>query len=179
MQVVTEGLALYAFRDMRNADARAAAAAAPHLRRARRGAPHRLRHQVPVGAWCRSSPTRERAALEDFAFESARLLIDSRAGLSMRDQVLGDLAGGRASIRWRRCAKLAAERDVVAAALQQSGGRLGPVSGFVIPTLRAIGLFSERIRGHFAEMFEANIVAPRARDLASAGATCPRTSRPG
>ena len=29
--------------------------------------------------------------------------------------------------------------------------------GFVIPTLHAIGLFSDRIRGHFEEMFVANI----------------------
>jgi hypothetical protein len=57
--------------------------------------------------------------------------------------------------------------------MAQSGGRLGPVSGFVIPTLRAIGLYSERIRGHFAEMFEANFASPRARDLASAGADLP------
>jgi hypothetical protein len=35
------------------------------------------------------------------------------------------------------------------------GGRLGPVSGFVVPTLRRIGLFSERASGHFREMFDA------------------------
>jgi hypothetical protein len=50
---------------------------------------------------------------------------------------------------------------------------MGPVSGFVIPTLRAIGLYSDRIRAHFAEMFEANIMSARARDLASAGVDLP------
>jgi hypothetical protein len=43
---------------------------------------------------------------------------------------------------------------------------MGPVSGFVIPTLRSIGLFSERIEGHFAEMFEANFHTQEARNLA-------------
>lgn len=31
--------------------------------------------------------------------------------------------------------------------------------GFVIPTLRAIGLFSDRVRAHFEEMFVANVGA--------------------
>ena len=47
MQVVTEGIALYSFRDMRNQTQRAAAQGAAHLRLARRSAPHRLRRQVP------------------------------------------------------------------------------------------------------------------------------------
>ena len=46
------------------------------------------------------------------------------------------------------------------------GGRMGPVSGFVIPTLKAIGLYSERIQGHFAEMWTANFGAERAKQLA-------------
>ena len=75
--------------------------------------------------------------------------------------------------RYEKRPMAAAPRPRFSAALQQSGGRLGPVSGFVIPTLRAIGLYSERIRGHFAEMFEANLAAPRARELASAGADLP------
>jgi hypothetical protein len=33
------------------------------------------------------------------------------------------------------------------------------VRGFVIPTLRAIGLFSDRIRARFEEMFVANVGA--------------------
>ena len=43
------------------------------------------------------------------------------------------------------------------AAMEKSGGRFGPIRGFVIPTLHSIGLFSERIEGHFQEMFEANL----------------------
>ena len=41
----------------------------------------------------------------------------------------------------------------------------GPLRGFVIPTLRAIGLFSERIEGHFREMFGANLGAETAAKL--------------
>ena len=171
MQVVAEGLALYAFRDMRNTTRE------PLLQQlltyvARDEARHTGYGIKYLSAVVPQLTDAERAALEDFAFESARLLIDSRAGMSLRDQVLGI---------WRSAgvdpleamAKLAAERDVVAAAMAKSGGRLGPVSGFVIPTLRAIGLYSERIRGHFSEMFEANIMGPRARDLATAGADLP------
>jgi hypothetical protein len=171
MQVVAEGLALYAFRDMRNQTRE------PLLTQlltyvARDEARHTGYGIKYLSAVVPELSDSARAALEDFAFESARLLIDSRAGLSMRDQVLAI---------WRDAGvdpleamtKLAEERDVVASALQRSGGRLGPVSGFVIPTLRAIGLYSERIRGHFAEMFEANIASARARDLAGAGADLP------
>jgi hypothetical protein len=171
MQVVAEGLALYSFRDMRNQTRE------PLLQQlltyvARDEARHTGYGIKYLSAVVPRTTDAERASLEDFAFESARLLIDSRAGLSMREQVLGI---------WRDAGvdpidamqKLAQERDVVAGALQRTGGRMGPVSGFVIPTLRAIGLYSDRIRGHFAEMFEANIVSPRARDLASAGADLP------
>ena len=35
---------------------------------------------------------------------------------------------------------------------------------FIIPSLRAVGLFSERIEGHFRSMFEANF-GDRAREL--------------
>jgi hypothetical protein len=45
--------------------------------------------------------------------------------------------------------------DKVAQAVARRGGRLGPISGFVVPTLRRIGLLSERVSGHFREMFDA------------------------
>ena len=38
----------------------------------------------------------------------------------------------------------------------QTPRRRGPLQGFVLPSMRAIGLFSERIAGHFEEMFEHN-----------------------
>ena len=61
---------------------------------------------------------------------------------------------------------LAEEREFIAERLQRQGrGRMGPISGFVIPTLRAIGLYSDRIAGHFAGMFEANFGAETSRRI--------------
>src|SRR5262249_57809741 len=88
MQVVTEGLALYSFRDMPNA------AEEPLLRKlltsvSRDEARHTgygvkyLSHVVPTLS------DAERAQLEGFAYEAARLLIDSRGGTALRDSVIG------------------------------------------------------------------------------------------
>ena len=98
------------------------------------------------------------AELEDFAFEAARLLVDSRTGSSLRQSVFEI---------WKQAGldpkevltSLLAERDKIDAA---AGGVAGPVRGFVIPTLRSIGLFSERIEGHFRDMFAANFGEERA-----------------
>jgi hypothetical protein len=164
MQVVTEGLALYSFRDMRNA------AEEPLLRKlltyvSRDEARHTgygvkyLSHVVPTLS------DAERARLEDFAYESARLLIDSRAGTTLRESVLGV---------WRAAGvdpaevlpRLIQERVAMRQELHRTGGRFGPVRGFVIPTLRSIGLFSERIQHHFEEIFTANF-GPAMGDLSA------------
>jgi hypothetical protein len=157
MQIVTEGLALYAFRDMRNQTRE------PLLKQlltyvSRDEARHTGYGIQYLSAVVPTLSEREVARLEDFAFESARLLLDSRAGVSMRDSVM--------SI-WRAAgidpaqaiAELAKEREALLASLQRSGGRRGPVRGFVIPTLRTIGLFSPRIEAHFEEMFQ-RLVGP-------------------
>ena len=171
MQVVAEGLALYSFRDMRNGTSE------PLLKQlltyvARDEARHT---GYGIKYLQRVVPTLDRAEkdrIEDFAFESARLLIDSRAGLSMRDQVLQIwAAAGIDPVDAMK--KLAEERDAIGSALAKSGGRMGPVSGFVIPTLRAIGVYSERIEGHFAEMFEANFQRADAGNLARVGKELP------
>jgi len=154
MQVVTEGLALYTFRDMRNQSEE------PLLKQlltyvSRDEARHTgygikyLSEVVP-----RLSDA-ERAEIEDFAFESARLIVDSRAGTTMRDSVLAIWAEAGVDPA-EAMEQLAAERELIAQRVQQSGGRMGPISGFVIPTLQAIGLYSERLAGHFEDMFAAN-----------------------
>jgi hypothetical protein len=151
---VTEGLALYSFRDMRNA------AEEPLLRTlltyvSRDEARHTgygikyLNHVVPTLS------DAERADIEDFAFESARLLIDSRGGMALRDSVL-KIWQGVGIDPAEVLPKLAKERQAMRESMGQSGGRFGPIRGFVIPTLRTIGLFSDRIRGHFEGMFAAN-----------------------
>jgi hypothetical protein len=157
MQIVTEGLALYAFRDMRNATKE------PLLKQlltyvSRDEARHTGYGVKYLSAIVPTLSDAEKAALEDFAFESARLLLDSRAGVSMRDSVFEI---------WRQAgvdpatafAELAKERETLMAAIQKSGGRRGPVRGFVIPTLRTIGLFSPRVEAHFEDMF-AGIMGP-------------------
>jgi hypothetical protein len=155
MQVVTEGLALYSFRDMRNATRE------PLLKDlltyvSRDEARHTGYGIKYLKAVVPDLSERERTELEDFAYETARLLVDSRAGTSMRESVLGlwKEAGVDPAIAF---AELAKERAAIRESLLRSGGRRGPVRGFVIPTLRAIGLWSERIERRFDEMFVANL----------------------
>ena len=157
MQIVTEGLALYAFRDMRNTTEE------PLLKQlltyvSRDEARHTGYGIKYLSAVMPTLTDEEKADLEDFAFESARLLLDSRAGVSMRDSVMSiwSAAGVDPATAFTELAK---ERESLMAAIQKSGGRRGPVRGFVIPTLRTIGLFSPRIEAHFEEMFS-NIMGP-------------------
>lgn len=154
MQVVVEGIGLYSFRDMRNQTEE------PLLKRlltlvSRDEARHTgygvryLSHVVPtLGA-------EEVRELEDFAFEAARLLVDGRADDSFRGAVLGI---------WKEAGvdpahavpEILKESEALEEAFARTGGRRGPIRGFVIPTLRTIGLFSERIAAHYDEMFLAN-----------------------
>jgi len=166
MQVVTEGLALYSFRDMRNQTEE------PLLKQlltyvARDEARHT---GYGIKYLSRVVPTLtrgEKDTIEDFAFESARLLIDQRAGMTMRDQVI-QLWAGAGIDPAEAMAKLVEDREVIAEALQKSGGRMGPMSGFVIPTMRAIGLYSERIAGHFKDMWQHNMGEEAAERLSKA-----------
>jgi hypothetical protein len=171
MQVVAEGLALYSFRDMRNQTEE------PLLKQlltfvARDEARHTGYGIKYLSAVVPTLDDAERAAIEDFAFESARLLIDSRGGLSFRDQMFA--IWGQAGVDPADAlTKLAEERELIAANLQKRGGRMGPVSGFVIPTLRAIGLYSDRIAGHFAAMFQANFGSETGARLANSRTEIP------
>ena len=49
------------------------------------------------------------------------------------------------------------ERDEIARDLPHGASRLGPVQGFVVPTLRGCGLLSERVAAHFHEFLHANL----------------------
>ena len=154
MQVVTEGLALFSFRDMRNTTQE------PLLKKlltyvSRDEARHTGYGIKYLNAVVPTLDESEKAELEDFAFESARLLVDSRTGGSMRQAALA-LWGEAGVDPAEALAELAKERERMRKALAKTGGRFGPIRGFVIPTLRDIGLFSERIEGHFKDMFSAN-----------------------
>jgi hypothetical protein len=165
MQVVAEGLALYSFRDMRNQTEE------PLLKKlltyvSRDEARHTGYGVKYLSAVVPTLSVAECDELEDFAFESARLLIDSRAGNSIRESVfklwasLGiDMGAALASIL--------KDRERIVKGMERAGGRLGPVRGFVIPTLRSIGLYSDRVRGRFDEMFRANLGEDLARQTAA------------
>ena len=75
---------------------------------------------------------------------------------------------------WKDCgldpqtvfSELAKERERVDPQMQRSNVS-GPVRGFIIPSLKSVGLFSERLEQHFRGMFEANF-GERAKTMAFA-----------
>ena len=145
MQIVVEGLALYAFREMRNLTEE------PLLKDlltyvARDESRH---HAYGVQYIERCVPCLDDAArteLEDFALECARSLIDRNAQgffttlLQIWTEVGVDPVEMIGSLQ-REAGDIT--RDL------PKGRRLGPVQGFVIPTLRRCGLLSERVAAHF------------------------------
>ena len=164
MQMVVEGLALHVFRDMRNATQE------PLLKElltyvSRDEARHVGYGVKYLSAVVDSLSDAERAGLEDFAFEAARLLVDSRSGGSMRTSMLEI---------WQKAGldpqtvfgELAKERERIDPEMQRTNVA-GPVRGFIIPSLKSVGLFSERIEGYFRGMFEANF-GDRAKNMAFA-----------
>jgi hypothetical protein len=153
MQIVVEGLALYTFRDMRETTRE------PLLKQlltyvSRDEARHTAFGIKYLGSVVPTLAPERVAELEDFAFEATRMLLDSRRGATLNDallQVLKDAGVDPADL----AKGMQRDADKLAQAVARRGGRLGPVSGFVVPTLRRIGLFSERISDHFREMFDA------------------------
>jgi len=172
MNIVLEGLALYSFRDMRNQTEE------PLLKKlltyvARDEARHTgygikyLNHVVPTLS------DEEKAEIEDFAFEAARQLIDQRTGTSMRTTMLE--VWSQAGIDpGEAIGAIMKERELITEALREQGKSMGPVHGFVVPTLQSIGLDSDRIRGHFKEMWSANIGPETAERMAREDAALPK-----
>ncbi len=169
MQVVTEGLALYSFRDMRNQTRE------PLLKDlltyvTRDEARHTGYGIKYLNAVVPTLDDRKKAEIEDFAFEAARRLVDSRGGMSMRESVF-QIWKDAGVDPIEAMGKLMQERELIQKALVERGGRRGPIRGFVIPTLRSIGLFSQRIEACFDDMFQANLgeiaghIADDPRDL--------------
>lgn len=160
MQIVVEGLALYVFRDMRNTteepllEQLLTLVSRDEARHTAFGIKY-LRHVVG------DLSVAERERLEDFGFEAARLLVDSRTGGSMRQsalQIWSDAGMDPQTV----FGELRKEREMFAQVGQDSAG---PIRGFVIPTLRSIGLFSDRMEKNFREMFTANFGEERANKM--------------
>jgi hypothetical protein len=145
MQIVVEGLALYAFREMRNLTEE------PLLKDlltyvARDESRH---HAYGVQYIERCVPCLSDSArieLEDFALECARSLIDRNAQgfFTTLLQIWAEIGIDPAAM----FTSLHDEREELTRDLPR-GRRLGPVQGFVIPTLRRCGLLSERVASHF------------------------------
>jgi hypothetical protein len=171
MNIVLEGLALYSFRDMRNQTEE------PLLKKlltyvSRDEARHTGYGIKYLGAVSKTLSEQERAEIEDFAFEAARQLIDQRTGNSMRTTMMQVWA--RAGIDPAEAIpRLLQERETINQAIREQGGSMGPVHGFVVPTLRSIGLYSDRIRGHFKDMWMANIGAETGERMAREDAALP------
>jgi hypothetical protein len=153
MQIVIEGLALYTFRDMRETTRE------PLLKHlltyvSRDEARHTAFGIKYLSAVVPTLAPERVAELEDFAFEATRMLLDSRRGATLNSAFLQMLTDAGVDPN-ELAAGLQRDGDKLKEAIARRGGRLGPVTGFVVPTLRRIGLLSERVRGHFREMFDA------------------------
>ena len=153
MQIVIEGLALYTFRDMRETTRE------PLLKQLLTYVSRDEARHTAFGIKYLSAvvPTLEPARvaeIEDFAFEATRMLLDSRRGATLNSaflQMLTEAGVDPAEL----AAGMQRDSEKMKEAIARRGGRLGPISGFVVPTLRRIGLLSERVTGHFREMFDA------------------------
>ncbi|MGH7814820.1 MAG: ferritin-like domain-containing protein [Candidatus Binataceae bacterium] len=157
MQIVVEGLALYSFREMRHFTEE------PLLKElltyiARDESRH---HAYGVQYIQRCVPElkeNERIELEDFALECAQALIDrNRPGNTFFHEIMKiwtevgmDTAALLTSI-------MTEQRELME--MMGPGTRLGPIHGFVVPTLRRCGLFSERVAGRYHEFLKENISA--------------------
>ena len=153
MQIVTEGLALHFFRDMRRRTQE------PLLKElltlvSRDEARHTGYGIKYLSELVPKLSAERRAELEDFAFEAARVLIDSRSGTSLRDSAFAVMREAGLDLEVA-LPELLKERDKLRPADDPERPRRGAVRGFIIPSLRSVGLFSSRIEACFDEMFAA------------------------
>ena len=152
MQIVIEGLALFSFKEMRQLTQE------PLLKDlltyvARDEARH---HAYGVQYIERCVPclsADEREEIEDFAVECARMLIDVRSSGLFNDILAVWAEAGIEPMEL--IASIQNERDELVSGLTR-GMRLGPVQGFVIPTLRRCGLLSDRVAEKYHEFLSAN-----------------------
>ena len=154
MQIVVEGLALYSFREMRNLTAEPLLkdlltyVARDESRHHAYGVQY-IERCVP----CLSAAQREE--LEDFALDCARSLIDQRNQQTFLTAVMQIWAEiGIDPVALLNCIREDREQLTVNA---RKNRRLGPVQGFVIPTLRRCGLLSERVAKGFHEFLRENL----------------------
>jgi hypothetical protein len=156
MQIVIEGLALYSFRDMRNLTEE------PLLKElltyvARDESRHHAYGVQYVERCVPELSAAELADLEDFALDAAQTVVDNRNQQGLAAALMetwGEIGIDVAEL----FACLHREREALTNG-QSLGRRLGPVQGFVIPTLRRCGLLSERVAGRYHEFLRHNLGA--------------------
>jgi P-aminobenzoate N-oxygenase AurF len=154
MQIVVEGLALYSFREMR------VLTEEPLLKDlltyvSRDESRH---HAYGVQYVERCVPLlsdAEREELEDFALEAAQTVVDNRNQQGLFMALLESWSEAGVDVQ-EFFASMQRERDELARDLPTKR-RLGPVQGFVIPTLRRCGLLSERVASRFHEFLQGNL----------------------
>jgi rubrerythrin len=156
MQIVVEGLALYSFKDMR------ALTEEPLLKDlltyvARDESRHHAYGVQYVDRCVPCLSDAERTELEDFALEASRTLIDNRNSQAFLGEVLKVWSEvGIDPTELLNC--LHAEMEELTRD-EKKGKRLGPVQGFVVPTLRRCGLLSERVAAHYLDFLRANMTS--------------------
>ncbi len=154
MQIVVEGLALFSFRDMRNLTEE------PLLKDlltyvARDESRHHA-YGVQYVERCIPELSASRIEeLEDFALDAARTLIDARKSSTLFTSMLEIWTN--AGLDAAALLESAGKELPGILAKQNKKRRLGPVQGFVIPTLRRCGLLSDRVAAHYHEMLAANL----------------------
>lgn len=152
MQIVIEGLALFSFKEMRQLTHE------PLLKELLTyvGRDESRHHAYGVQYIERCVPClslEEREEIEDFAVECARMLIDMRSSGIFNDILAVWREAGIDPNELMSC--ILEERDDLLRDMPR-GRRLGPVQGFVIPTLRRCGLLSERVAAKYHEFLSAN-----------------------
>src|SRR5262249_36777994 len=97
----------------------------------------------------------EREDLEDFAVEAAQTLVDNRRQTALFAVLVGSWTALGVDVP-ELFENMRQERDVIAARMPK-GHRIGPVQGFVIPTLRRCGLLWARVAARSHECLAANV----------------------
>jgi hypothetical protein len=146
MQIVVEGLALFSFRRMRNMTQE------PLLREllmyvSRDEARHHAYGVKYIEQCVPQLGMAELTELEDFALESARVLVAGSSDKSIVTallQAFSHLGLDPAEL----IRSFRSERDELTADMPRLQ-QLGPVAGFVLPTLKRCGLLSERVASHY------------------------------
>jgi hypothetical protein len=153
MQIVVEGLALYSFREMRNLTQE------PLLKDiltyvARDESRHHGYGVQYVERCVRCLSAAELEDLEDFAFDAAHTVVGSQNQAGFFTAILQIWSEVVDPVELLTCFQK--EREELSIGMER-GRRLGPVQGFVIPTLRRCGLLSERIAGRFHDLLRGNL----------------------